>query len=211
MSHPPTRCCLPRAPSPSSLTEQRWKLARITYPAIIVVAGAVIAPIMLPILPAETYIRYQKALGYPPPEFEHQRNGRLPQYFAEEFGWEDVARQTAIAFHRLSPEDQAKTVIFANNYGEAAAINFFGPRYGLPKAISVHQNYWLWGPDHASGDVVLVLGSDGAGDRDHFRSVEAAGRVDHPYSRLDEHYTIWLCRGLTFDLHEMWPHLKKWS
>jgi hypothetical protein len=90
-------------------------------------------------------------LGYPPPEFEHQRNGPLPQYFSDEFGWEDVAHQTAAAFHRLPPEDQAKAVIFANNYGEAAAIDFFGSRYGLPKAISIHQNYWLWGPGKLRG------------------------------------------------------------
>jgi hypothetical protein len=106
--------------------------------------------------------------------------------------------------HRLPPEDQAKAVIFANNYGEAAAIDFFGPRYRLPKAISIDLNCWLWGPGKVRGDVVLVLGSDGAGDRDSFRSVEAAGRVEHPYSRLDEHYTIWLCRALRFDLIEMW-------
>jgi len=99
----------------------------------------------------------------------------------------------------------------ANDYGEAAAVNFFGPGYGLPKAISNHQNYWLWGPDGAKGDVVIVLGSDGRGGRDHFQSVEAAEQVNLPYPRLDEHFTIWLCRGLCFDMRDAWIRLKNWS
>jgi hypothetical protein len=168
-----------------------------------------IAPFVVPILPVDTFIRYQRASGYPIPASEHQRNGPLPQYYADEFGWEDMVRATAKAYYRLSPGDRAKACIFANDFGEAGAIDYFGPRYGLPKAISNHVNYWLWGPDHFSGAIVLVLGSDGTGDREHFRSVEAAGVVDNPYSRLDEHFTIWLCRDLTFDVQKMWPQLKK--
>jgi Dolichyl-phosphate-mannose-protein mannosyltransferase len=192
-------------------TRDRWRWVRLAYPALILLTGALIAPIMLPILSPESMIRYQKALGYPPPEFEHQRHGPLPQYFADEFGWEEMARETSRVYHRLSPDEQAKAVIFANDYGEAAAINFFGPRYGLPRAICNHQTYWLWGPGSAKGDIVIVLGSDGAGDREHFRSVEVAGQIGHPYSRVDEHFTIWLCRGLLFDIRQAWPGMKNWS
>jgi len=58
---------------------------------------------------------------------------------------------------------------------------------------------------------VIVLGSDGSGDREHFRSVELAGRAYNPYSRLDERYDIFLCRGLNNDLRELWPKLKKFN
>jgi hypothetical protein len=135
----------------------------------------------------------------------------LPQYFADEFGWEEMAKVTAVAFNGLSPADRAKVVIFANNYGDAAAIDFYGPRLGLPKAVCPHQSYWLWEPKNASGDVFLVLGSDGAGDREHFATVVPAGRVDPIYSRLDEHFTIWLCRDLKFDLRQNWAAMKKWN
>jgi hypothetical protein len=190
-------------------TGRRWRGARAAYVSVVVVIGLLIAPFVVPILPVDTFIRYQRASGYPIPASEHQRNGPLPQYYADEFGWEDMVRATAKAYYRLSPGDRAKACIFANDFGEAGAIDYFGPRYGLPKAISNHVNYWLWGPDHFSGAIVLVLGSDGTGDREHFRSVEAAGVVDNPYSRLDEHFTIWLCRDLTFDVQKMWPQLKK--
>jgi hypothetical protein len=178
---------------------------------LIVIAGAVIAPTALPLLPVEMYLRYQKALGFEPPKSENQDTGPLPQYFADEFGWEDMVREVARAYNNLSPDERARTAIFANSYGQAGAVDFFGPKYGLPKAISTHQNYWYWGPREYTGDIVIVLGSDGEGDREHFKSVESVGRAYHPYSRRDEHYDILLCRGLARPLKEIWPNEKKWN
>jgi hypothetical protein len=193
------------------LTAGRLRPARWLYTPAAVCYSLLILPVVVPILPPASYAGYQKAVGYPPPECEHQRNGVLPQYFADEFGWENMARVTAAAFDRLSPGDRARVVIFANNYGEAAAIDFYGPRLGLPRAVCPHQSYWLWGPRNAGRGVVLVLGSDGSGDREHFATVEAAGDVKSPYSRLDEHFTLWLCRGLNFDLRQNWPAMKRWN
>jgi hypothetical protein len=122
-----------------------------------------------------------------------------------------MAEKTASAYHKLNRADQAKVVIFANNYGEAAAIDFYGPSLGLPKAVCAHQSYSLWKPEVARSDVFLVLGSDGRGDREHFATVMPAGNVDFPYTRLDEHYTIWLCRDLQLDLRENWAALTKWN
>lgn len=84
-------------------------------------------------------------------------------------------------------------------------------KYGLPKAIGNHQNYWLWGPREYTGEIVIVLGSDGTGDREHFNSVEVVGRAQHPFSRLDEHFDIFLCRGLKSDLRSFWPQIKNWN
>jgi hypothetical protein len=193
------------------LTSARWAWFRYAYAAVIVIAGAILAPTVLPILPVESYIRYQKALGFEPPRAENQPTGPLPQYFADEFGWENMAREVARVYNSLPPEQRANTAIFANNYGQAGAIDFFGPKLGLPKAISNHQTYWYWGPRGYSGEMVIVLGSDGSGDREHFRSVQSAARVEHPYSRRDEHFNIWVCRGLTSDLKELWPQMKRWN
>jgi hypothetical protein len=81
----------------------------------------------------------------------------------------------------------------------------------LPKAISNHQSYWYWGPRDYNGDIMIILGSDGSGDRKHFKNVEVAGRADNPYSRADERYNIFLCRGLIVDLKAAWPKMKKWD
>lgn len=198
-----------RADAPSRRRFLFW--LRPVYVVLIVVAGAVLLPTVLPVLPVETYIRYQKALGFEPPKTENQNTGPLPQYFADEFGWEDLTREVARVYLSLSPEERARTAIFANSYGQAGAIDFFGPKYGLPKSISNHQSYWLWGPRDYTGEIVIVLGSDGEGDREHFETVEAVGHVAHPYSRRDEHYDIFLCRGLHQNLKEIWPSIKKWN
>jgi len=193
------------------ITSMRMAWSRPTYVVLTIAVTVILAPIFAPVLPVETYIRYQKALGLEPPKSENQRTGVLPQYFADEFGWEDMTRSVAKVYFSLSPSERATTAIFANSYGQAGAIDFFGPKYGLPKSISGHQNYWYWGPREYTGETVIVLGSDGRGDREHFANVQAAGRVEHPYSRLDEHFDIFLCRGLSQNLQTFWPQVKHWN
>ena len=194
-----------------SMTRQRGRWSRPVYVALIVLATCLLAPTVAPVLPPETYVWYQKAIGLEPPKAENQPTGPLPQHFADEFGWEAMALEVARVYHDLPPEQREATAIFANSYGQAGAIDFFGKKYGLPKAISNHQNYWYWGPRDYTGESVIVLGSDGSGDREHFASVEAAGRTYHPYSRRDEHFEIFLCRDLNAPLSELWPKMKKWN
>ncbi|HET9219687.1 MAG TPA: glycosyltransferase family 39 protein [Terriglobia bacterium] len=183
----------------------------LSYATAIVLAGAIMAPLSAPILPVETYLRYQQASGIVPIQAENQETGPLPQFFADEFGWEEMVKEAARVYNSLPAEERASTAIFANSYGQAGAIDYFGPKYGLPKAISNHQSYWLWGPREYTGDTVIVLGSDGTGDREHFESVEVAGRAQHPYSRRDEHFDIFLCRKLNTGLRLLWPTIKNWS
>jgi hypothetical protein len=189
----------------------RVQWPRVLYAILIVGSTVVLAPTVSPILSPERAIAYQKKLGFEPPKAENQRTGPLPQYFADEFGWEEMARETARIYNSLPSDERARTAIFANSYGQAGAIDFFGPRFGLPKAICNHQSYWLWGPRDYDGSTVIVLGSDGTGDREHFTSVEVAGRTEHPYSRRDEQFDIFLCRGFTGDLRKAWASMKKYD
>jgi hypothetical protein len=104
------------------------------------------------------------------------------------------------------------TAIFAQNYGEAGAVDFFGPKYGLPRAISGHQSYFLWGPRDYTGESVIVMGSDRQARLEAlFASVENAGTVYHPYSMPYEHFDLFYCRGLKQPLAELWPQLKNWN
>jgi hypothetical protein len=193
------------------MTRERGRWSRAVYAGLIVISICLLAPTVSPVFPPETCVRYQKAIGLEPPKAENQSTGPLPQYFADEFGWEEMTREVARVYDALPPEQRATTAIFANSYGQAGAIDFFGRKYGLPKAISNHQNYWYWGPRDYTGQSVIVLGSDGTGDREHFASVEAAGRTYHPYSRRDEHFEIFVCRDLNTTLQEVWPKMKKWN
>jgi hypothetical protein len=193
------------------ITAARARWSRAVYFAVLPLTAAALAPIVSPVLPVEVYIRYQQAIGVKPSEAEHQATGPLPQYFADEFGWEDMARETARVYNGLPPEERARTAIFANNYGEAGAIDFFGPRFGLPKAICAHQSYWLWGPRDYDGQTMIVLGSNGRDDREYFEIVQDVGRVSDRYSRQDEHFDIFLCRGFKASLPSVWAAIKHWN
>jgi hypothetical protein len=170
-------------------------------------------PVVLPILRVDTYLRYQEHLPISVPRSEHGHMGTpLPQHYADEFGWPEMVAATAQVYHSLTPEEQTKAAIFANNYGEAGAIDFFGPNFGLPKAISGHQNYFLWGPRNYTGEIVIVLGSeDPDNDRKFFDSVQVAAELHNPYSVPSERRAILLCRGLKQDLRTLWPSLKNWD
>lgn len=181
------------------------------YMAAVFVAGLLLAPFSLPVLPVEQFLAYQRiAGGFNPIRIERLEPGLLPQQFADEFGWEEMVRKTAYVYASLPEAEREQTAIFANNYGEAAAIDFFGPRYGLPPAIGKHVTYWLWGPRDYSGQTVIVLGSDGRGDREVFRRVEAKEAVGSPYVRREERFHIYLCRDPRITLASLWPRLKSW-
>ena len=168
-------------------------------------------PLVLPVLPIETFLRYQSRLPFEVPKTEQSFVGEtLPQYYADEFPWPGMVEAVARVYHSLTPEEQKRTAIFGNNYGQAAAIDFFGPKYGLPKAISGHQNYFLWGPRDYTGEIVIVLGDEEADAREHFESVTVAATLNNPYAYRYENLPILLCRGLKWNLQTEWSKVKNW-
>lgn len=184
---------------------------RSAYVALVIVIGALLAPLSVPIFSPENFIRYETVLGLKPPEIEHQQNGPLPQWFADEFGWQEMVEKVAKVYNSLPPEERSRTAIFSNSWGEAAAVDFYGPRYGLPQAISKHNSYWIWGPGKYDGSTMIILHSGGRNEPKMFRSVEVVGHVEHPYARRDEFFDIYLCRGLKADLRDVWPKLKQFD
>ncbi|HEY2830398.1 MAG TPA: glycosyltransferase family 39 protein [Thermoanaerobaculia bacterium] len=181
------------------------------YIAVIVATGAIILPLAIPILPVETFIRYKRLFPIGAPKTESHDMGPLPQLYADMFGWPEMTAVVARAYNSLSPADRAKCGIFGQNYGQAGAIDFFGPRYGLPHAISGHQNYWFWGPDGYDGSVLIVMDDDKETLEKIFDHVEEVGVVDHPYAMpYERHKPVHLCRGLKIPMRELWPNVKKW-
>ena len=176
-----------------------------------ILLGALLAPFTIPVLPVETYIRYSQATGFAPPKIETHKLGPLPQLYADQFGWPEMVAQVAKVFNGLPPEVRARTAIFGQNYGQAGAVDLFGPRYGLPNAISGHQSYFLWGPQDYTGESVIVMEGRQEDLEGRFASVEKAAHVEHPYSMPYEHFDVYYCRGLKMPLKEIWPQVKNWN
>jgi hypothetical protein len=188
----------------SSTTWLKWAVV-----AVLVAAGGLLAPFAIPILPVDTYIAYQKALHLEPPRTEQHRMGPLPQSYADMFGWPEMVAKVAEAYNKLTPEEKSKCAVFAQNYGEAGAVDFFGPKYGLPRALSGHNNYFLWGPDGYTGDVMIVMGDRRKGLEKYFDHVELGAVFEDPYVMpYENHLPIWICRGIKVPLKKLWPRLK---
>lgn len=175
---------------------------------LLLAGGALIAPFVVPVLPVETFVRYERALGLEPRSDEGKSLGELPQHYADMHGWEEMVGEVARAVVTLPPEERARMSIFGQNYGEAGAIDLFGPKYGLPPASSGHNSYFLWGPA-GTGDPIVVLGGDDKDNRAVCADLRQIGEIDcgrcMPY---ENHKPIWLCRGLHPPLAQLWPRLK---
>jgi hypothetical protein len=197
----------------SFIRERRWNWLRPVAVSVLVLGGAVTAPLTLPILPIETYIRYADALGASEGiKTEKLKMGRLPPHYADMFGWEEMVATVARVYQSLPPEERAGCAIFARNFGEAGAIDLFGAKYGLPKAIGKHQNYFLWGPRDYSGDVMITVGEKLADVRKVYAEVEQAATFTNEYVMpYENNLPIFICRRPRAPLKEIWPEVKCYS
>jgi 4-amino-4-deoxy-L-arabinose transferase-like glycosyltransferase len=170
---------------------------------------AVLLPIGVPILPPTAMAGYVRAIGASSAlRTNTGEMERLPQDYADMLGWEEQARAVARVYRSLSAPDRARTVLVAGNYGEAGALDFFGPRYGLPAVVSPTGSYWFFGPGTKPGEVVVTIGAGREDLVPLFDSVEAAGRVTSPWSVAEERdLTIHVARGPHRTLQEVWPSL----
>ncbi|MES2220785.1 MAG: glycosyltransferase family 39 protein [Acidobacteriota bacterium] len=178
--------------------------------SVMVVVGVITLPMGIPVMPPYTWIRYTRALHLTSQNTETAETGLLPQFYADRFGWRAMAAEVARIYNSLTPSDRAKAGIFCSNYGEAGAIDLFGPQYGLPQAISGHQNYYFWGPRAYTGEVVIVVGETESNLEKYCGSVQQVGQVDNPLAMPYEDGPIFLCRGGKAPLSTYWPNVKNW-
>jgi hypothetical protein len=180
---------------------------------VLVAAGLSFAPIMVPILSPSSFINYMNHLPFklPVTEYSHER-ADLPQWYADQFGWREIVAETALAWNKIPLQERASCAVFAQNYGQAGAIDFFGPDYGLPPALSGHQTCFLWGPRGYSGNCMIVLDDSVARLSQLYSSVQYVGTsTDNRYA-LEKKIDVFICRGAKFgSLAQLWPSIKKWS
>jgi Dolichyl-phosphate-mannose-protein mannosyltransferase len=192
------------------LSRRTWiQFAVIT---VLLATGVHLAPVVIPVFSPEKFLAYTHYLVFKLPVMEHAHaRAALPQWYSDQFGWEEIVAETAVAWNRLSPSERSDCGIFAQDYGQAGAIDFLGRRYGLPPALSGHQTYFLWGPRGYSGNCLIVLDDNRERLEQLWSNVEYVGTsADNPYA-LEKQIDVFICRGSTFGtLTDFWPNLKHW-
>jgi len=193
--------------------KRRWYWVRDTLAYSLAIGGVLAAPLAVPILPVEMFIKYSALFGVSDAtQTERLETAELPQQFADQFGWPEKVQAVAQAYADLPPDERSRACIFTGNYGEAGALEFWSDEYGLPPVISGHNQYFLWGPGGCSGEVIITLGVDVRDLTPFFDSVEQVGIAKCQYCMpYENNLPIYVCRGLQIPLDQAWPAVKHYD
>ena len=145
------------------------------YIAILLATCAILLPLATPLLAPEKYVEYAKRFGVETVQSERHEMGPLPQYYADMHGWRELAHEVSLAYLSLPEAERAHCMVFAQNYGEAGALEYFAREFPLPPACSGHNNYSLWGIPPGEIEVVIVIGGDRNEVLEAFAEVVDAG------------------------------------
>jgi 4-amino-4-deoxy-L-arabinose transferase-like glycosyltransferase len=130
----------------------------------------------------------------------------------EMIGWQDLTAQVAGIYQSLPKSEKPGAVILAGNYGEAGALDLYGPDHGLPPVISGADSLWYRGYGEVDPGTVIVVGFERGYADQFFSSCEYAGTVTNSYGVENEesrHHTgLYVCREPRRPWSEMWKQMQ---
>lgn len=137
--------------------------------------------------------------------------GGLNGDYTEEIGWPELVRTVDSVYVSLAPAVRARTAILTNNYGEAGAIDMYGPARKLPHAISAVDSYWLFGPGNPPPESAIVLGHDMDDATKIFQRCDVVAHVTNAHAVENEetrdHPDILFCSTPRAPWSVMWPKM----
>ncbi len=178
----------------TSINEQSL-FAFPVYTSVLLVTSFLLLPMASPVLPPALWVRYTHALHLVPSEPETLKTSALPQFYADRFGWQQMATLVVDGYRSLPSEERKEVCIITNNYGEAASLEFLGRQMepALPPVISGHNNYWLWGMRGCTGKKLIAVVHDTPEElKQRYRSVKILGTVSDPLAMPYEHKNVYL-------------------
>ena len=194
-----------------SLVRRNWPA--IAYAALLAVFLCLVtAPLVMTILPPDRYNAYKGYTLLFLGNIETEKAiSPLPSFLSHRIGWPELVQGFATRYNALPAEVRARTAIFCGDYADASAVNLLGPRYGLPTAISGHQNYFYWGWNGYTAESVLTLGRHREDYAGYYAEVIDLGAFDLPWIRDSEHqHYLWL-RHRVRPYAADWPEFKHWD
>lgn len=165
----------------------------LTWSAV-VVNGIIAAVLMLPVLPIQAYA-------------ENPVLQQLGVVQLDQSDWPQLADQIAVVYRSLPAADQQHTVLYGNHYGQAGALDRYGPALGLPRAYSGQNSYAQFGVPSDDKTVVITVGVDRATMAPYFDTCAQHGRLDFDIPVSDQHQPIMVCRGPNESWSRIWPKL----
>jgi hypothetical protein len=183
---------------------------RAAYMVLAVAVALIGAPLALPILSPQGLIAYQEALHLRARAQERGDSGdAIPPTLADMLGWRDFAREVGLAYDAIPARERAHTSILVDNYGEAAALDIYGASYGLPPALSGHNQYYLWRARGQAPQNLLRVQDNPERLQPYCAQMTVVATTSSRYARdFENGKAIAFCRGLHPSIDAIWPSLK---
>jgi hypothetical protein len=185
------------------LAARKPRSARIT-PAVLMGAamlagGALAAPVALSALPA-------RMLHTVPLQ-------KINYDLGEEIAWPRLVTLVAREYDSLPASLRRRATILTANYGEAGAVDRYGPGLGLPQAYSGNNNFWLWGPPPAANSAAIAVNVDPAVLRREFAHVRLAATFSNGLGVSDDEQgvEIYVATGLKTSWARAWPAFRHYG
>jgi 4-amino-4-deoxy-L-arabinose transferase-like glycosyltransferase len=135
--------------------------------------------------------------------------------FVQEIGWPELVQTVAGIYAALPADMRSSTAILTGNYGEAGAVDLYGPGYGLPGAISGVDSYWLRGYPEPPPHTLIVLGYGRDELTAFFEACDPVGQVTNRYGVPNEettvHPQIFVCREPRQPWPVLWQMLRRFG
>jgi 4-amino-4-deoxy-L-arabinose transferase-like glycosyltransferase len=185
----------------------KWnaKRNRLKYLLVtpVIVTGILSSPYARPLLPPENFLAYQSFIGIKPPVNEG-RETQMPQFYADMFGWEQMAKNVSNVYKTLPPDEQKRTVVYCSNYGKAGAMEYYKKKYPLPKVVCPHNSYWYWWDEAGKPSTIIIIGGEKEDHLYSLESVEEAGFHKTKYVMpYENNQRIFIGRGFKRSLEEI--------
>jgi len=182
---------------------------RVVAITLLVATGAFGAPLELPIFSKELTASFASRMGLTAATKTNQGTAlKLPQDYADMVGWPELVNAVARVYDSLPPEKRAQVVLVGENYGEAGAMEFYGPKLGLPRVVSAAGSYWFFGPGEKPGTVVISLGVTREDLEKFYGTVTPAGRVLNDWGVPEEQdVSIYVGENPKATIQQVWPTL----
>jgi hypothetical protein len=139
----------------------------------------------------------------------------IHELYRDEIGWTEMVKTVADIRDTIPLEERSRLGILAGNYGEAGAVNVYGPAYNLPHAVSGMDSFWLWGYGDPPPEIVIVLGMARSDAYTLFETCTIAGINANSYGiqNIESQYNpdILLCRRLRQPWEQFWASFQSFG
>jgi len=181
------------------LVQQGRILAFPIFQLSLILTGILLLPMSSPVLRPADWVRYTSALHLHTQNSETASTGPLPQFYADRFGWDEQVALVIQAYRSLTPDEQKRVCIFGEDYGEAGAIDFLGPRQqpNLHPAMSGQNSYYTWGTHNCDPNIAIAVIPDTPEELAmKYTDIRIIGKSTNPYAMpFENRRTVYLMRG----------------